>query len=67
VWVIGGAEVDGQAIPLASCAVVTEIDADFEGDAFAPTFSSDWQETKRTTHMAANGLTYSLITLTHKR
>jgi dihydrofolate reductase len=54
-------------MPLASRAVVTEIDADFEGDAFAPTFDASWQETARATHVAANGLTYSLVTLTHTR
>ncbi len=64
IWVIGGAEVYAQAMPLAQCAVVTEIDADFEGDAFAPTFDTGWQETARTTHVAANGLTYSFVTLT---
>ena len=64
VWVIGGAEVYAQAMPLATRAVVTEIDADFEGDAFAPTFDSSWQEAKRTSHTAANGLHYSLVTLT---
>jgi dihydrofolate reductase len=63
VWVIGGAEVYAQAIPLATRAVITEIDADFEGDAFAPTFDAAWQETARTTHTAANGLRYSLVTL----
>ena len=67
VWVIGGAEVYAQAMPLASRAVVTEIDADFEGNAFAPTFDGRWQETARTTHVAANGLSYSLVTLTHTR
>jgi dihydrofolate reductase len=67
VWVIGGAEVYAQAMPLAARAVVTEIDADFEGDAFAPTFNSNWQETERTTHVAVNGLTYSLVTLTQAR
>lgn len=66
-WVIGGAEVYAQAMPLASRAVVTEIAADFEGDAFAPTFDDHWQETTRTTHVAANGLTYSLVTLTRTR
>jgi dihydrofolate reductase len=67
VWVIGGAEVYAQAMPLAAQAVITEIDADFEGDAFAPTFDSSWQETTRTCHVAANGLTYSVVTLTHTR
>jgi dihydrofolate reductase len=66
-WVIGGAEVYAQAMPLASRAVVTEIDADFEGDAFAPTFDGSWQETARTPHVAANGLTYSLVTLNRTR
>jgi dihydrofolate reductase len=64
VWVIGGAEVYAQAMPLAARAVVTEIDADFQGDAFAPTFDSSWKETERTSHTAANGLRYSLVTLT---
>ena len=63
VWVIGGAEVYAQAMPLATRAVVTEIDADFEGDAFAPTFDASWQETARSAHVAANGLAYSLVTL----
>jgi dihydrofolate reductase len=67
VWVIGGAEVYALAMPLASRAVVTEIDADFEGDAFAPTFDASWQETARTTHVAANGLSYSLVTLDRTR
>jgi dihydrofolate reductase len=64
VWVIGGSEVYAQAMPLAARAVVTMIDADFEGDAFAPNFDSRWQETERTSHTAANGLRYSLVTLT---
>ncbi len=63
VWVIGGAEVYTQAMPLAKRAVVTEIDADFEGDALAPTFDDSWQETSRNTHLAANGLTFSFVTL----
>ena len=37
VWVIGGAQIYAEALPLAKRIVVTEIDADFEGDAFAPT------------------------------
>ncbi|OGB81549.1 MAG: dihydrofolate reductase, partial [Burkholderiales bacterium RIFOXYC12_FULL_60_6] len=37
-WVIGGAELYAQALALADTAVVTEIDADYEGDAFAPRF-----------------------------
>jgi dihydrofolate reductase len=64
VWVIGGAEVYAQTMPWATRAVVTEIDADYEGDALAPTFDASWQETERSTHVTANGLTYSFVTLT---
>ena len=43
VWVIGGAEIYAQALPLASKIVITEIDAAFEGDAFAPVLDAGWQ------------------------
>jgi dihydrofolate reductase len=61
-WIMGGAEIYRQAEPLASTAVVTEIDADFEGDAFAPNLSQAWQETARESHVAANGLAFSFVT-----
>ena len=60
-WVIGGAELYRLAMPLATRIVVTEIDADYEGDAFAPELDASWQEASRTTHVAANGLHYSLV------
>ena len=63
VWLIGGAQLYAQALPLASQLVVTEIDADFEGDAFAPLVGPDWHETQRSQHMSAQGLAYSLVTL----
>ena len=64
VWLIGGAQLYAQALPLASQIVVTEIDADFEGDAFAPSLSpNDWTETQRSSHVSAQGLGYHLVTL----
>ena len=63
VWLIGGAQLYAQALPLASQLVVTEIDADFEGDAFAPTLGPEWVETERSQHASAQGLAYSLVTL----
>jgi dihydrofolate reductase len=66
VWVIGGAEVYNQSMPLATRAVVTELDADYEGDAFAPAFDNSWQETARESHIAANGTRYSFVTLTRQ-
>ena len=62
VWVIGGAEVYAQALPLASTVVVTEIDATFEGDAFAPELGAEWVETSREHHVSATGLGFSFVT-----
>lgn len=61
-WVIGGAELYAQAMPLASEAVVTEIDADFAGDAYAPKFESDWVPTARDAHTSSSGLNFSFVT-----
>jgi len=65
-WVIGGAEVYAQALPLASEAVVTEIDAAFEGDAFAPSLGPDWHEVARESHTSADGLVFSFVTYTRR-
>jgi dihydrofolate reductase len=64
-WIIGGAEIYRQAEPLASTAVVTEIDADFEGDAFAPDLGKNWHEIQRESHVAASGLPFSFVTYQH--
>jgi dihydrofolate reductase len=65
-WVIGGAQVYAQALPLASSVVVTEIARDFEGDAFAPLLGPEWQETTREEHVAASGLPFAFVTY-HRR
>ncbi len=62
VWVIGGAQIYAEALPFAKRIVVTEIDSDFEGDAFAPLLSADWQETAREQHTSKTGLTFSFVT-----
>lgn len=62
VWVIGGAQVYTLAEPLATSAVVTEIEQDFEGDAMAPTLGANWHEVARERHVAANGLAFSFVT-----
>ena len=61
-WVIGGAEIYAQAEPHASSAVVTEIDQDFEGDAFAPTLGTAWSELHREAHTSASGMAYAFVT-----
>ena len=60
-WIMGGADIYRQAAPLASTAVVTEIDADFEGDACAPELGPTWTEVQREPHVGANGLPFSFV------
>ena len=61
-WVIGGAEIYAQALPLASTAVVTEIDADFDGDAYAPQFGPQWTKTAGLPQVSSTGLKFSFAT-----
>jgi dihydrofolate reductase len=42
-WVAGGGEVYALALPLAQECFVTEIDADFSGDAWAPGLAAAWR------------------------
>jgi dihydrofolate reductase len=66
-WVIGGAEIWAQALPLADTAEVTEIDADFEGDVFAPDFGGQWKEVSRERHQSTGGLAFSFVTYHNTR
>lgn len=61
VWIIGGAQVYAEALPLADELVVTEIDADIEGDAFAPAIGAEWQAVGREALMAGNGMQISFV------
>lgn len=63
VWVIGGAELYRLAMPLAQEAVITEIDAEFEGDALAPEFGPHWREISRESLVSAQGLPIHFVTL----
>ena len=62
VWVIGGAQIYAQALPLADELVVTEIDADIAGDAFAPTIGPEWQAVARQPLVAGNGMRLAFVT-----
>ena len=61
VWVIGGAQIYAQALPLADAVEVTEIGRDFEGDAYAPELGAEWKPVRRSDHVSANGLPFSHI------
>ncbi len=62
VWILGGAEIYAQALPMASSAVVTEIDADFEGDAYAPQFGPGWTKTQGDLQVSSTGIRFSFST-----
>ncbi len=61
-WVIGGAEIYAQALPLAHEVEVTEIDRDYAGDAYAPELGAGWAETARQSHADDSGLRYAFVT-----
>ncbi|WP_090128643.1 dihydrofolate reductase [Limnohabitans sp. Rim11] len=61
-WVMGGAEIYAQAASIAEEAVVTEIEADYEGDAFAPQLGAGWQEVSRESHVSSTGLKFCFVT-----
>ena len=54
VFVIGGAQLYAEAMPRASRLLMTEIDADFDGDTFMPLLDrAHWRETSREDHPPA--------------
>jgi dihydrofolate reductase len=61
VWIIGGAQIYAQALPLAHRIEVTEIDESIEGDAFAPELGSDWKETSRDIQRSKTGQIFSFV------
>jgi dihydrofolate reductase len=62
VWVMGGAQIYAQALPLAHKLVVTEIDAEFEGDAFAPPLDAVWRAAEREKITSVNGTRLDFVT-----
>ena len=55
VWVMGGAQIYAQALPLADFAVVTHVDLDVPGaDAFAPEIPQDWSAAGIGTQVSSN-------------
>ncbi len=70
VWVMGGAQIYAQALPLADRVEVTEIAQDFEGDAFAPVLGPEWVQTAREDHVGAGdnrGLAFSFVRYLRQR
>lgn len=69
IFVIGGAEILKEALPLIDTMYLTLIHATFEGDVFYPEYNEqEWQETWRADHAAddKNPYAYSFIKLERK-
>jgi dihydrofolate reductase len=66
VFIIGGARIYEQALPLTHRIYLTEVEQDFEGDAFFPALNlAEWTELTREHHIPdeKNNLPYTFITL----
>ena len=62
-FLIGGAELYKDGLKLANKLYITEINAEYAGDAFFPELEMvEWRAGERETHQADNGLGFSYIT-----
>jgi len=61
-FIIGGAQIYQEALPLAQQVIATEVQAHIEGDAFfAPLDKKHWVEISRTSHPPENGLSFDVV------
>jgi dihydrofolate reductase len=62
-FVIGGAELYGQALPIADRLQLTEIAADYDGDAWFPDWDRNlWRQASRDARCSESGLGYAFVT-----
>ncbi|MCB6181948.1 dihydrofolate reductase [Leeia sp. TBRC 13508] len=62
VFVIGGAELYQQALPIADELLITEVQLSPEGDAFFPDFSqSGFNEVQRESHVSDDGIHFDFV------
>lgn len=63
VFVIGGGELYADALPLADELLLTEIDAEIEGDTSFPSWErAAFDETSRARHVSETGIPFSFVT-----
>jgi dihydrofolate reductase len=61
-FVIGGAGIFAETLPIADGLVLTEIERDYEGDVVFPDWDrSAWKETQRERHTSAEGVPFSFV------
>jgi dihydrofolate reductase len=66
-FIIGGAELYRQALPLAQRLYLTEISQAYEGDVFFPVLpAAEWQEVSRTTQRSESGIEFAFVTYQHR-
>ena len=62
VCVIGGEKIFEESLPIAAGLIMTELKQDFAGDARFPGYDrSQWKETQREAHTAANGMRFDFV------
>jgi dihydrofolate reductase len=62
VFVLGGGELYTQALPQADQLILTEVDADFDGDTFFPKWDRQaFDEISRETHQSDAGWAYHFV------
>lgn len=68
VFVIGGAQLYAAALPLAQRVLLTELDADFAGDAFMPALDpAQWREVQRERHPPTSERPFAFDFVTYQR
>src|SRR5262249_16096749 len=61
-FIIGGAGIFAETLPIADGVVLTEIERDYEGDVYFPAWDrSAWKETQREKHTSAEGVPFSFV------
>ena len=67
VFVIGGGELYAEALPRADELLLTEIDADVEGDTWFPLWDrAAFDEASRERHVSESGIPFSFVTYTRR-
>jgi dihydrofolate reductase len=62
VFVVGGGELYAEALPLADELLLTEIDADFEGDTWFPEWErAGFEQVSREPHVSETGVPFSFV------
>ncbi len=62
VFVIGGAQVYAEALPLADRVELTVLATDYDGDARFPELDAGWAESARSERQGTNGLPFAFVT-----